>query len=55
MQITPVVIGLAAVRCIVALAACGSAAYNSAATTNPSASAFRHAITACGGGRGTVG
>lgn len=40
MHITPVVIGLAAVGCIVALSACGSAAYNSAATTNASSAAL---------------
>jgi hypothetical protein len=38
MHITPVVFALAAVGCIVALAACGSA--NAAATTNPSAGAL---------------
>lgn len=38
MHITPVVIGLVALGCVVALAACGTAGYNSAATTNPSSS-----------------
>jgi hypothetical protein len=40
MHITPVVFALAAVGCIVALAACGSAGYNAAATTNASAGAL---------------
>ncbi|HUA06057.1 MAG TPA: hypothetical protein VMB27_19270 [Solirubrobacteraceae bacterium] len=40
MHITPIVAGLFAAGYVVALAACGSSAYNSAATTNPSATAL---------------
>jgi len=40
MHITPVIAGLFAAGCIVALAACGSASYNAAATTNSSNSAL---------------
>jgi len=40
MHITPVIAVLFAAGCVVALAACGSSTYNSAATTNPSATAL---------------
>jgi len=40
MHITPVIAVLFAAGCVVALAACGSASYISAATTNPSATAL---------------